>query len=86
MAVDDRAARCLEPDRAQLVALRGFEVALALQRLQRPEPEEEDGEDADREDAEDADAQRQPRGQPVRRLDTRGSGGRKRRDGERGSP
>ena len=71
VAVEDRAARRLDPDRAQLVVLGGIEILRAGEHLQRPEPEEEDGEDGDRDDAEHADSQGQPGRQPVRRADAR---------------
>ena len=71
VAVEDRAARSLQPDRPQLVALGRSEVRLARQDLQRPEPEEQHREHREREHAEDSDAQREARGQPVRRLDAR---------------
>ena len=53
LAVEDRAARRLDPDRPQLVVLGRLQVALAREHLQRPEPEEEQGEDRERDDAED---------------------------------
>ena len=67
--VEDRAARGLDPDRAQLVSLRIGQVLLTRQNLQRPEPEEEDGEDGEGDDAEDADPEGKSGRQPIRRLD-----------------
>ena len=75
VAVEDRAARRLDPDRAQLVVLGGVEVLRAREDLQRPEPEEQDCEDDQRDDAEDADPEGEPRRQPVRRLTPSGRAG-----------
>ncbi len=69
--VEDRAAGSLDADRAELVPLRRGEVRVARQHLERPEPEEEHREDHERDDPENADAEREPRRQPVRRLDPR---------------
>ena len=71
LAVEDRAARRLDPDRAQLVVLGRVEVPLAREHLERPEPEEEHREDRERDDAEHADPDREARRQPVRRADAR---------------
>ena len=71
LAIEDRAARRLDPDRAQLVVLGRVEVARAREHLQRPEPEEQQREDGDRDDPEHADPDREPRRQPVRGADAR---------------
>ena len=71
VAVEDRPARRLDPDRPELVSLRGGEIRVAGEDLERPEPEEEHREDRERNDAEDADPKREPGRQPVGRLDAR---------------
>ena len=65
VAVDDRAARRLHPQRAHLVRLRGDEVAVAGEHLQRPEPEHEHGEDGERDRTEHAHPQRELRCEAV---------------------
>ena len=65
-AVEQRAARSLDADEAELVRLRGGEVLVAGEHLQRPQPQEEDAEHGERDDAEDRDAQRELRREPVR--------------------
>ena len=60
-AVEDRPAWCLDLDQPELVRLRGVQVLVAGEHLERPEPEEQDDEDGQREGAEDRDAQRQLR-------------------------
>ena len=56
VAVEDRPARRLDADEPELVVLRGVQVLVAGEHLQRPEPEEEDREREERERAEDRDA------------------------------
>ena len=65
VSVDDRAARRGRAERAHLVVLRHFEVALARDDLERPEAEEENAEDRHRDDAEDRDPDRRLRGDAV---------------------
>ena len=69
--VEDRAARRLHPDEAELVVLRGVQVLVSRQHLQRPEAEEEQAEGDEGDRAEDADAQRQGRGEAVRLANSR---------------
>ncbi len=67
--VEDRPARRLDPDRAELVPLRLRQVRVARQHLERPEPEEQHREDREGDDPEDPDPEREPRREPVRGLD-----------------
>ncbi len=61
VAVDDRAARRLYPLGAHAVALGLREVAVAVEHLQVPQPEEDDAEEHEREAADDRDPQRELR-------------------------
>ena len=65
VTVEHRPARRVEADRAHAVVVRGDEVTVAGEHLQRPEPEEEDGEDGERERGEDRDAERKLRRQAI---------------------
>ena len=71
VAVEDRPARRLEPDGAQLVVPRHAQVLVAGEDLQRPEPQEQRGEDEQDDTAEDRDPQRGLRRQAVRLFDSR---------------
>ncbi len=68
-AVEDGAAGSLHADETELVRLRGVQVLVAGQHLERPEAEEQDDEDEERERPEDRDAQCELRRQPVRLAD-----------------
>ena len=74
VAVEDRAARRVEPQRAHAVVVRLREVLVAGEHLQRPQPQEQHREERERDEAEDRDAQRELRRQPVRLLDARVAG------------
>ena len=65
VAIHDRPARRLDPHEAKLIVLRGVQVLVAGEHLERPEPQEEDGEDEQRDAAEYAHPQRQRWRQPV---------------------
>ena len=65
VAVEDRPAGCLDADQPELVVLRGVQVRVAREDLERPEPEEEDREREERDPAEDRDAQSELRCEPV---------------------
>ena len=56
VAVEDRAARRVEPQRPHPVVVRAGEVLVAGQHLQRPEAQEEHREDGERDEAEHRDA------------------------------
>ena len=71
LAVEDLAARRLDPHRAELVVQRRPQVLRAREHLQRPEPEEEHAEDDERERPEDPDPQRELGREAVRPLDAR---------------
>ena len=74
VAIEDRAARRLQAERAHAIVVRLREVAVAGQHLQRPEPQEQRGEDGERQEAEHGDAERQLGREPVRLLDPRVAG------------
>ena len=65
-AVEDRAARRLERNDAQLVVLRRVQIAVAGEHLERPQTEEEHGEDDEGERGEHADPHRELRREAVR--------------------
>ena len=67
-AIEDRAARCLDPDQAELIRLRGVQVLVAREHLERPEAEEEDDECDEREPAEDRNPERELRREAVRPI------------------
>jgi hypothetical protein len=71
VSVDDRAARRLQPERADLIVAGILEVALTGDDLKRPEAEEERAEDRDRDDPENRDADGRLRRDAVRLLDPR---------------
>ena len=71
VAVEDRAARRVDPQAAHPVVVRAGEVLVPGQHLQRPEAKEEHGEDGEREKADHRDAERELRGEAVRLLDSR---------------
>src|SRR5207249_11078678 len=68
VAVQDRPPRRLDPDVTKLVVLRRAQKLLAVEDLQRPEPEEQRREDSDRERPHQTDSQCELRRQPVRLL------------------
>ena len=71
LVVEDRPTRRVDPDRAQLVVLRGGEVLVAGEHLERPESEEEHGEREEDDRAEHAEPERHRRRHPVRLLHSR---------------
>jgi hypothetical protein len=71
VAVENRRARGIDTQRAQLVVPRGAQVLVPCEDLQRPEAQEERAEDEQRDAAEHRDPQRGLRRQAVRLLDAR---------------
>ncbi len=65
VAIEDRAPRRLHADVSTLVVLRRAQKLLAVQDLQRPEPEKERCEDRESQHAENSDAQGKLRREPV---------------------
>ena len=66
VAIEQRPAWRLDANQAQLVALRGVQVLVAREHLQRPQAQKEDPERGQRDEAENRDAQRQLGREPVR--------------------
>ena len=83
--VEDRAARGLDGDGAELVVLRRVQVAVAGEDLERPQAQEEDGEDDERERGQHADPERELGREPVRLRTRAGRAAGSAREGERGS-
>jgi hypothetical protein len=69
--VEDHAALRLDPDRAELVALRNAEVLVARENLERPKAEEQRAEHEQHDRAEDRDPQGRLGSEPVGLLDPR---------------